>query len=135
MKYIIDIPEDVIQRYKDGLIQLPNIYGMQEILDSIKPLDSFPEREKGTDLISRQKAIDNIKNGFDFETVNGIWATTVLKQVISDLETMPSATPERETLEKIEDEIWNLKEKCTASDYLGCGILDIIEKYREGGKE
>lgn len=37
-------------------------------------------------------------------------------------------------LEKIEDEIWNLKENCTASDYLGCGILDIIEKYKERGK-
>lgn len=47
MKLIIDIPEDAIQRYKDGLIQLPNIYGIQEILDSIKPFDSFPEREKG----------------------------------------------------------------------------------------
>ena len=52
MKYVIDIPEDVIQRYRDGLIQLPNIYGMQEILDSIKPFDSFPEREKGTDEIT-----------------------------------------------------------------------------------
>lgn len=54
------------------------------------------------------------------------------------LDVLPTYSfPEREKgeLEKIEDEIWNLKEKCTASDYLGCGILDIIERYKKGGKE
>lgn len=46
------------------------------------------------DLISRQSAINNIKNGFHWETVNGIMAQAVLKQVIHDIEIMPSAQPE-----------------------------------------
>lgn len=46
------------------------------------------------DLISRQSAINNIKNGFNWETVNGITAQAVLKQVIHDIEIMPSAEPE-----------------------------------------
>ena len=33
-------------------------------------------------------------------------------------------------LDKIRAEILNFKEKCNASDYLGCGILDVIDKYR-----
>jgi hypothetical protein len=32
-------------------------------------------------------------------------------------------------LKQIRAEILNFKEKCNASDYLGCGILDIIDKY------
>ena len=47
------------------------------------------------DLISRQAAINNIKNGFHWETVNGITAQAVLKQVIHDIEIMPSVQPER----------------------------------------
>ena len=35
-----------------------------------------------------------------------------------------------EVLDKIRDEILNFKEKCNASDYLGCGVLDIIDKYK-----
>lgn len=42
---------------------------------------------------------------------------------------------ERAVLDKIRAEILNFKEKCNASDYLGCGILDIIDKYRKGEKE
>ena len=33
-------------------------------------------------------------------------------------------------LDKIRAEILNFKEKCNASDYLGCGILEIIDKYK-----
>lgn len=47
------------------------------------------------DYISRQAAINNIKNGFHWETVNGITAQAVLKQVIHDIEIMPSAQPEQ----------------------------------------
>ena len=32
-------------------------------------------------------------------------------------------------IEQIRAEILNFKEKCNASDYLGCGILEIIDKY------
>lgn len=35
-----------------------------------------------------------------------------------------------DVLEQIRAEILNFKEKCNASDYLGCGILDIIDKYK-----
>lgn len=35
-----------------------------------------------------------------------------------------------DVFEQIRAEILNFKEKCNASDYLGCGILDIIDKYR-----
>jgi len=35
-------------------------------------------------------------------------------------------------LEQIRAEIEDFKEKCNASDYLGCGILDIIDKYTKG---
>lgn len=40
-----------------------------------------------------------------------------------------------DVLKKLETEIVNFKEKCDACDYLGCGILDIIEKYKERSKE
>lgn len=48
-----------------------------------------------TDFVSRQAAINTIKNGFHWETVNGITAQAVLKQVIHDIEIMPSVQPER----------------------------------------
>ena len=35
-----------------------------------------------------------------------------------------------DVLDKIRAEILNFKEKCNASDYLGCGILEIIDKYK-----
>jgi len=38
-------------------------------------------------------------------------------------------------LDKIRAEILNFKEKCNASDYLGCGILEIIDKYRAESEE
>jgi len=38
--------------------------------------------------------------------------------------------PTADVLEQIRAEILNFKEKCNASDYLGCGILEIIDKYR-----
>lgn len=38
-------------------------------------------------------------------------------------------------LDKIRDEILNFKEKCNASDYLGCGILEIIDKYKAESEE
>ena len=37
-----------------------------------------------------------------------------------------------DVLEQIRAEIEDFKEKCNASDYLGCGILDIIDKYTKG---
>ena len=33
-------------------------------------------------------------------------------------------------LEQIRQEILDFKEKCNASDYLGCGILELIDKYK-----
>ena len=38
-------------------------------------------------------------------------------------------------LDKIRAEILNFKEKCNASDYLGCGILEIIDKYKAESEE
>lgn len=38
--------------------------------------------------------------------------------------------PTVDVLDKIRAEILDFKEKCNASDYLGCGILDIIDKYK-----
>lgn len=38
-------------------------------------------------------------------------------------------------LDAIESEILDFKENCNASDYLGCGILEIIDKYKKGDKE
>ena len=38
-------------------------------------------------------------------------------------------------LDKIKTEILNFKEKCNASDYLGCGILEVIDKYKVGNEE
>lgn len=51
------------------------------------------EQEPCEDAISRQAVLDNIKNGFHWESVNGITAETVLKQVIHDVEIMPSVQP------------------------------------------
>lgn len=39
---------------------------------------------------------------------------------------------DNKVLEQIRAEILNFKEKCNASDYLGCGILDIIDNYTKG---
>lgn len=43
------------------------------------------------DLISRQDVIDAITQLWDWETVDGIRASTVLRQVIADIKTLPSA--------------------------------------------
>ena len=40
-----------------------------------------------------------------------------------------------EVLEQIQAEILDFKEKCNASDYLGCGILEIIDKYKAKSEE
>lgn len=103
---------------------------------------------ENTDLISRKEAIDNIKHGFDFDTVDGIKATTVLKQVISDLEKMPSAAPtdeNRTDIEKIRAEIEALNpvdygsmfsyESHNGARDMKDDCLDIIDKYLRGGKE
>lgn len=36
-----------------------------------------------------------------------------------------------DVFEQMQAEILNFKENCNASDYLGCGILDIINKYAD----
>ncbi len=46
------------------------------------------------DLISRQEAIDAIEQLWDWKTVDGITASTALKQVKSDILNFPSAQPE-----------------------------------------
>lgn len=38
--------------------------------------------------------------------------------------------PTVDVFEQIRAEILNFKEKCNASDYLGCGILELIDKYK-----
>ena len=43
--------------------------------------------------------------------------------------------PKTDVLNKIRAEILNFKEKCNASDYLGCGILEIIDKYMAESEE
>ena len=74
--------------------------GLVKAIDVIKGLPStqptqtnMPNTLKALDCVSRQAAISNIKNGFHWETVNGIMAQAVLKQVIHDIEIMPSAQP------------------------------------------
>ena len=54
------------------------------------------------------------------------------KKLITDreLERLCKALDNEGVLEQIRAEILNFKEKCNASDYLGCGILEIIDKYR-----
>lgn len=57
-------------------------------------IDKYAEQDPCDDAISRQAVLDNIKNGFHWESVNGITAETVLKQVIHDVEIMPSVQQE-----------------------------------------
>lgn len=51
-----------------------------------------------------------------------------------DCERLCKALDNENALKQIQAEILDFKEKCNASDYLGCGILDIIDKYK-GDKE
>lgn len=53
------------------------------------------------------------------------------KKILTDreLERLCKALDNEDVLEQIRAEILNFKEKCNASDYLGCGILEIIDKY------
>ena len=102
---------------------------------------SFPIPES-TDLISREEVKARYKEQFRNSLVDKArnidfseCAEIPCKRFNEFIDSIPSAVPESETLKNIEDEIWNLKEKCTASDYLGCGILDIIERYKKRGKE
>ena len=46
------------------------------------------------DLIDRQAAIDTILGLWDWETVDGITTTTVLKQTISDIKNIPRVESE-----------------------------------------
>jgi hypothetical protein len=47
-----------------------------------------------------------------------------------DCERLCKALDNEDVLDKIRVEILNFKEKCNASDYLGCGILEIIDKHK-----
>lgn len=47
-----------------------------------------------------------------------------------DYKRLCKALDNEDVLEQIQAEILNFKEKCNASDYLGCGILEIIDKHR-----
>ena len=60
-------------------------------------ISEYEDRKRCEDAVSRQAVIDNIKNGFHWESVNGITAETVLKQVIHDVEIMPSVQPKTKT--------------------------------------
>lgn len=40
-----------------------------------------------------------------------------------------TSKPLSEVLRDIEQEVYDLKEKCTACEYLGCGIIEIIDKH------
>ena len=48
-----------------------------------------------SDLISRQAAIDALEQLWDMASVDGITASTVLKQVKTDIKNLPSAEPEQ----------------------------------------
>ena len=48
-----------------------------------------------------------------------------------DIDDMPTVCD----IEQIRKEILNFKEKCNASDYLGCGILEILDKYAKGERK
>ena len=47
-----------------------------------------------------------------------------------DYKRLCKALDNENVLEQIRQEILDFKEKCNASDYLGCGILELIDKYR-----
>ena len=55
------------------------------------------------------------------------------KKILTDreLERLCKALDNEKVLEQIRQEILDFREKCNASDYLGCGILEIIDKYRQ----
>lgn len=53
------------------------------------------KREPCDDCVSRQAVLSDIQSNWDWETVDGITATTVLKQVMTDITNMLSVTPAR----------------------------------------
>ena len=83
-----------------------------EMSDFERNVLKYAEQEPCEDAVSRQAVIDNIKHGFHWETVNGITAETVLKQVIHDVEIMPSVQPKEEQLRKARKEAKRWKRKC-----------------------
>ena len=48
-------------------------------------------------MIKRQDAIDDILNLFDWETVDDIQTSAVMRQIITDIKNLPSAQPEQRT--------------------------------------
>lgn len=45
-------------------------------------------------------------------------------------EAIKKGKPLSEVLRDIEQEVYDLKEKCDACEYLGCGIIEIIDKHK-----
>lgn len=52
------------------------------------------EQEPCEDAVSREAIFDDLENNWDWETIDGITATTVLKQVMTDIRHMPSVRPQ-----------------------------------------
>ncbi len=52
------------------------------------------------------------------------------KEIWTVVKAVQNGIPLDNVFDKIRAKILNFKEKCNASDYLGCGILEIIDKYR-----
>ena len=68
--------------------------------------------------------IKSLENGTPLEKHD----EEIIRETIASIWGKP---PYNEVLDKIKAEILDFKEKCTACDYLGCGILDLIDKYRK----
>jgi len=91
--------EDAISR-EDAIHAFDYLIGLNraQIQDILFKLPSVtPKPTECDDSVSRQAVLDNIKNGFHWESVNGITTETVLKQVIHDVEIMPSVQPKPKT--------------------------------------
>ena len=84
---------DIIDRYADQEPCEDTIAYNDDFATALVKISKYEDKMASEDAVSRQAVIDNIKNGFHWETVNGITAETALKQVIHDVEIMPSVQP------------------------------------------
>ena len=64
----------------------------RQLAEWLKELKVYKEQQSCEDCISRQAVLDDISSNWDWETVDGITATTVLKQVMTDITNTPSVT-------------------------------------------
>lgn len=91
-----------------SILHCPDAYGgiySEKYGEALSMAMETLKREPCEDCVSRQAVLSDIQSNWDWETVDGITATTVLKQVMTDITNALSVTPVRPKSEWISPKI------------------------------